>query len=555
MKKLVLGSAVALALAWQPAAEARPGGGSSFKGSSSSGSSRSSSSSSSGSSSRSSSSSSRSSSGTSSSPKSGPTYKPEPVYTFRVGNPRERATSWTLGAPSLYGSVPPRPAATRVRGNDERETEIAVFGFFGVVAFAATAMLGLGGVLFLRWLRKPSGWTTAAPPAPVSVRSPRSELETLRTTDPDFSLVLFEDFAYALYAEAHTARGQGKLDTLAPYLRPEARAALGALGASPVSTLVVGALGYGEVRVSSGGAEVTLELEANYTESPPGGESTSYWTAEAWRLERKPGAKSRPPERVRVFSCPNCGAPLDRVMGQQCGYCQAVVDTGAFDWVVTSISVMGRESRPPMLTGTTEEVGSELPTRVDHALSGALAALGARDPSFDVQALFARVGLVFQTLQVAWSSLSWERARPYLSDNLWTAQTYWIEAYRRSGLRNVMENPRIGKLELARVTSDRWYDAITLRVYATGLDYTLRESDGAVVGGDRKRERQYTEYWTLIRATGARGPARTDAACPGCGAPLDINAAGECGHCRVKLTSGQFDWVLSRIEQDETYQG
>ncbi len=30
--------------------------------------------------------------------------------------------------------------------------------------------------------------------------------------------------------------------------------------------------------------------------------------------------------------------------------------------------------------------------------------------------------------------------------------------------------------------------------------------------------------------------------------------AGERGHCHEKVTSGRFDWVLSRIEQDEVYE-
>ena len=538
---------------------ARPGGGSSFKSSSSSSSSRSSSSSS-GSSSRSSSSSgssSRSSSG-SSSTKSGSSTPSAPapkIYVYRASLPRDRATAWSSGAPSVYGVVPPRPASTRVRGNSEREGEMVALGFLGFVGLVATAMLGLGGVLFLRWVRKPKGWSTAAPPPPETVTSARARLEALKQSDPDFSVVSFEDFVYALYAEAHTARGAGKLDTLAPYLQASARSALASLGQSPVTTVVVGAMRYDDVRVSDDGARAVIELEANYTEATPGAQSASYWARESWVFTRKAGAKSRPPDRVRVFSCPNCGAPLDRVMGSSCGYCQAVVDTGAFDWVVSGVAVLGREARPPMLTGTTEEQGSELPTRIDAGLDSALAALRQRDPAFDPDTLFARVGLVFQTMQVAWSSLAWDKARPYLSDNLWTAQTYWIDAYRRSGLRNVMESPRIGKLELARITSDRWFDAVTVRVFAAGRDYTVRDSDGAVVGGDKSRDREYTEYWTLIRASTAKGPAKRDDACPSCGAPLAINAAGQCGHCQVKLTSGQFDWVLSRIEQDEVYEG
>ena len=43
--------------------------------------------------------------------------------------------------------------------------------------------------------------------------------------------------------------------------------------------------------------------------------------------------------------------------------------------------------------------------------------------------------------------------------------------------------------------------------------------------------------------------------CPNCGAGLAINMAGSCSACNAKVTSGDFDWVLSRIEQDEAYTG
>jgi len=51
------------------------------------------------------------------------------------------------------------------------------------------------------------------------------------------------------------------------------------------------------------------------------------------------------------------------------------------------------------------------------------------------------------------------------------------------------------------------------------------------------------------------GPARADLNCPNCGAALKINAAGVCEYCSGKITSGDFDWVLSKIEQDESYAG
>jgi len=44
-------------------------------------------------------------------------------------------------------------------------------------------------------------------------------------------------------------------------------------------------------------------------------------------------------------------------------------------------------------------------------------------------------------------------------------------------------------------------------------------------------------------------------ACPNCGAALNINMTGHCNYCKAKVSSGEFDWVLSRIEQDEVYGG
>jgi len=75
-----------------------------------------------------------------------------------------------------------------------------------------------------------------------------------------------------------------------------------------------------------------------------------------------------------------------------------------------------------------------------------------------------------------------------------------------------------------------------------------------VISGNRRRPRSYSEYWTLIRGSGTRGAPRKDNNCPHCGAPLRIGMAGQCEYCRVKITSGEFDWVLSRIEQDEAFE-
>jgi hypothetical protein len=109
---------------------------------------------------------------------------------------------------------------------------------------------------------------------------------------------------------------------------------------------------------------------------------------------------------------------------------------------------------------------------------------------------------------------------------------------------------------IAKVVRDRHYDAVTFRVWAAGRDSTVRQATGDVVAGNPHSDRAYSEYWTLIRGAGVRGAPRTDPNCPNCGASLDqVNMAGECEHCGAKITRGGFDWVLSKIEQDDSYSG
>jgi hypothetical protein len=381
-------------------------------------------------------------------------------------------------------------------------------------------------------------------------------MESICGTDPDFSVVIFEDFVAALYTEAHVARSSQMLERYSPYLRPTARKTLGSLARTPVSSVIVGAMRpYQFSRDDHARVHrVVMEIEANYTELVPAGQQ-AYYACEQWTLVRALGARSRPPTKARALVCPNCGAPLDRTVHGRCTYCSQAVDSGQFDWVVEKIAIVSRETRGPMLTGTTEEQGTTSPTVFDPELTKRHEELMRVDPSFTRESIEKRLQWIFGTMQRAWSSLEWKRARPCLTDRLWNAQTYWIEAYRQQGLRNITENARITNVELVRVSYDRWYQSVTVRVHATGLDYTIQQQNGEVVGGNRKKERAYTEYWTLVRSTHRRATANGRLGCPACGAPLPAEMAEKCAHCGALIESSVFDWVLSRIEQDDVYAG
>lgn len=448
------------------------------------------------------------------------------------------------------------------------------FFFWFVVAVALVALV----VVFFSWSgrRRDQEWASSfspesdddsdvAPDRFASYSSVQAALAALAARDEDFSFVVFEDFLYALYAEVHTARGKNDLDALAPYLTGDTREQL-QFSAAEVSAIVVGSMRTDEVLVDLETRVLTVKVTftANYTETLHGAPQ-SYFVVEEWRLTRGADVLSRAPEKARVFGCRNCGAPLPKGFAIDCRFCNQPA-TGP-DWKIESVQILERETRGPMLTGTTEEVGTEAPTLVAPDSKARFDELQASDPAFSWSRFSSRVEHIFATFHEAWSNQELSPMRSYLSDGLFETQRYWVETYKRAGLRNVTADRRIITIHLARVLRDKYFDAITLRVFATCLDFTV-DAAGAVVGGSKTAPRNYSEYWTLIRARGvatkadagsadtaaANGRDEDDPGCPNCGAPTaQINMAGVCGHCNAKVTMGTFDWVLSRIEQDESF--
>ncbi|MBE7447696.1 MAG: TIM44-like domain-containing protein [Kofleriaceae bacterium] len=395
-----------------------------------------------------------------------------------------------------------------------------------------------------------------------------SRLDDLRRFDPDFSQILFEDFVFRLYATAHRARSTATgLDGLTPYLSAAARAQLAERGTgTPVDGVVIGALRVFRVDIPTAEAiaddpearvRVGVELETNYTVGAPGAQKT-YYAVETWTLSRRHDVKTRPPTAARTFPCPNCGAPwqgADSGTGQACAYCGEVVDNGRFDWLVERVTLRHAREQPPTLTAEVPERGTDLPTYIAPGLDAAWLELLHDDPALSDVSLIARLHHVYSTVNGAWAAGDLLPARGVLSDGLFDYLQYWMTAYRAQGLRNVLEGMTLTHHQLARLTRDRWFDALTVRIWGTGKDYVVRTDDGSHVRGSRSRPRRYSEYWTLIRSAARRGPTRADPACGNCGAPLVVTMAGGCHHCGAHVTAGEFDWVLSKIEQDDSYRG
>jgi predicted lipid-binding transport protein (Tim44 family) len=448
--------------------------------------------------------------------------------------------------------------------------ELVVF-LLRLVFFYPKLAIPLLVIAVVWWVRtqragRLESWETphhALASAPASARAAQhTDLEALRQLDPEFSRVLFEDFAYRLYASVQRARGDAAaLAALAPYLAEDVRTALLRGDAHKVSHVVVGALRLARVSVPAAGAaageavQIELGYEANLTLSAGGADARTLYTRELWTLARAPDARSKPPGSYERLGCPNCGAPFRASDNRRCEYCGEVVSDGRFNWSLRARRVLAEESRPPSLTADVAERGTDWPTvrAPDH--EARWHELIARDAAVNETALQARIGLIYRELNAAWSQRELNGVRGLVSDGMFDYLQYWVQAYQAQGLQNVLKDMHVRGLERAKVVSDRYFDALTVRMFASGIDFTREVSSGQVRSGDTAHPRTYSEYWTLIRGAGVRGAARGDKNCPNCAAPLAVSMAGVCTHCNAHITSGEFDWVLSKIEQDDVYEG
>lgn len=378
----------------------------------------------------------------------------------------------------------------------------------------------------------------------------------LRNADPNFSRVLFLDFAHLVFTKMQESRGGNpEASAVAPYLAPELRANL-RKEAVRVSNVVVGALSIVSVSADGDRQRIGVRIKANVLETS-GGNATRKLIEQRLVFVRPRGVTTAAPEKTLSLGCPQCGSPEEPRQDGKCPSCGTVTARGQMQWQVKQVETLRYQSvLEPLVTSGGVEEGTGAPTVVAPDLQPALRQLKMRDGAFTLEALTNRARHMFMEIQAGWSEVNEARLRPYETDTLFDAHRYWLTRFKEEGKRNVLEDVKIERMQLAKIEHDAFFDAVTLRIYA-GMKDWYKDKTGRVIGGNPKQTRRFSEYWTLVRRVEAAGKASGDPSkCPNCGAPLDkVNMAGVCEYCGGKVISGAFDWVLAIITQDEEYAG
>lgn len=388
-------------------------------------------------------------------------------------------------------------------------------------------------------------------------------IENFKERDENFSRVLFLDFVNSLYTKFYMGFTDRKaLNNLKPFINAE-DLEIQANGQGKISQVIIGSIDIIDIFEKDGKDLITVEIDANYA-LDNAGYQIKYLLLEKWCFMRDKNVLSKTPEQMKNLSCPSCGGANNLTDAGLCTYCGAEIVLGKMQWALKSKKYVLYEQflDNEGLGSDVDEEGSDLPTLKQDDLSEKILKFKEKNNNVDFDSFLTdfkekTVKSFFLNLYNRWSNNKLELIRPFISDRLYESFSFWINNYKSKGQVNRVEGIKISNIELVKIDLDKFYDSMTVRIFAESSDYT-EDNKGKVVAGSRSKTRKFTEYWTFIKKAGLEIESNTFDInnCPSCAAPVAKNAqSAKCAYCGSITNDGDFYWTLTAITQDETYRG
>lgn len=174
------------------------------------------------------------------------------------------------------------------------------------------------------------------------------------------------------------------------------------------------------------------------------------------------------------------------------------------------------------------------------------------DQYFSEEKFKAWVNEVFIKLQTAWTARDWSGIRPFESEELFSLHKAQLQQYIDRNRINVIDRISVRSTELINYSVDGDKELLIVDLQATMKDYIVDANTQAVLEGDKDRYWEMKYYLTFMRKKGVKTDPSTSnkstTNCPNCGAPTEITSAGQCSYCRSVITTGEHDWVLTKME-------
>lgn len=256
---------------------------------------------------------------------------------------------------------------------------------------------------------------------------------------------------------------------------------------------------------------------------------------EVWSFVRKPGVATRPGQDLSQGKCPNCGAGFKGGATNACAYCDAVVNAGTYDWVLSEV------------TQAIEHVPH-------HARVDGLMQARQLDPALNLEILEDRASLIF------WK---WIRAQSH-------NEPRELAKLATPTLLGVLESQimRVRAHNARRMYRDCALGGVTVRLLHVGqfdrdeahIELRWSAKMGVTRGNATLPEGapSVPQRWVFVLTRAAGATTRTDCGlsthrCPNCNKALTESLTSTCDFCSAELGSGERDWVLSSADTFEAW--
>ena len=185
----------------------------------------------------------------------------------------------------------------------------------------------------------------------------------------------------------------------------------------------------------------------------------------------------------------------------------------------------------------------------------AIAEIEEHDPAFSSEIFLARAENAFLATQYAWSDHQLSRCRAFISDGIHERFSLYLDMLKAQSLRDRMQDVNVRDKEIVAVTTDSHFETLHVRFSASAVNYYENLETGKYVRGDRS-QMTFAEIWSFSRRPGVEtnpNASLLQGKCPNCGGPVEIVDRASCPQCDSVVNSGQYDWVLAEITQDEEW--
>lgn len=219
--------------------------------------------------------------------------------------------------------------------------------------------------------------------------------------------------------------------------------------------------------------------------------------------------------------------------------------------VVAIIVILAMFGGKAKKSGGVSHSGGSAPIPMDFTQQIA-SAIRQIDPNFSSDSFITWSKDVFITLQQAWTARDWSAIRPLEKEELFEQHKRQLDEYINNHKINIIERINVGQTHLHKYERDAQYEYLTVYMATRMVDYIIDENTRAVLKGNPNTDCYMNYLLTFMRKTGVKSREGNDKSvsksCPNCGAPLSITSSGKCDYCGSIITTGDFDWVLAKMD-------